>query len=184
MLDDSRLRALMRMAQAGDARAYIELLTAVAPRLRQIILNQRRSLQAADIEDLVQDVLLSLHAVRSTYDPERPFMPWLLAITRNRIADRARRHARRGAHEVQVEQWPVTFSENSTNTDSDSYGDSEALRHAVERLPAGQRTAIELVKLRELSLKEAAAVTGTSIGALKVSVHRAMVTLRKSIRKS
>jgi len=39
------------------------------------------------------------------------------------------------------------------------------------------------LKLREMSLREAAAASGTSIGALKVSVHRAMATLRKALTK-
>ena len=80
--DDRALASLMRAAQAGDAKAYVELLRTVTPRVRQVVRSQRRFLRAEDIEDLVQDVLLSLHAVRSTYDPQRPFMPWLLAITR------------------------------------------------------------------------------------------------------
>ena len=41
-----------------------------------------------------------------------------------------------------------------------------------------------MLKLREMSLKEAASASGTSIGALKVSVHRAMTTLRKVLTKS
>jgi RNA polymerase sigma-70 factor (ECF subfamily) len=49
----------------------------------------------------------------------------------------------------------------------------------VQSLPRKQRDAIELVKLRELSLKEAAAVTGMSIGALKVATHRAVAALRR-----
>jgi RNA polymerase sigma-70 factor (ECF subfamily) len=61
------------------------------------------------------------------------------------------------------------------------YGDAEALAQAMTKLPQGQRQAIELMKLREMSLKEAAAATGTSIGALKVSVHRAMSALRKAL---
>ena len=48
-------------------------------------------------------------------------------------------------------------------------------------LPPGQRQALELIKFRETSLKEASALTGISIGALKVSVHRATKTLRRSL---
>lgn len=51
----------------------------------------------------------------------------------------------------------------------------------MAELPSGQRQAIELLKLREMSLKEAAAVTGTNIGALKVAVHRGMRALRKAL---
>jgi RNA polymerase sigma factor (sigma-70 family) len=181
--DDQALATLMQAAQAGDARAYVRLLKVITPRLRQLVRSQRRFLKIADVEDLVQDVLLSVHAVRATYDPRRPFMPWLMAITRHRLADAARRHTRRAAYEVQVENVPVTFSGEGTNIDGDEYRDPEALRHAIRDLPPGQRDAIELLKLREMSLKEAAAASGTSIGAIKGSVHRAMATLRRALIK-
>jgi RNA polymerase sigma-70 factor (ECF subfamily) len=181
--DDQDLATLMQAAQAGDTQAYVQLLREITPRLRQIVRDQRRFLKAEDIEDLAQDVLLSLHAVRATYDPQRPFMPWLMAITRNRLADGARRYTRGTAHEVQVEDLPVTFSDEGANIDSDGYRDPEALRQAIRALPPGQRDAIEMLKLREMSLKEAAAASGTSIGALKVSVHRAIATLRKALTK-
>lgn len=52
------------------------------------------------------------------------------------------------------------------------YGDAEALAQAIANLPPGQRKAIELIKLRELSLKKASPVSEMSVGALKVAVHR------------
>jgi RNA polymerase sigma-70 factor (ECF subfamily) len=53
------------------------------------------------------------------------------------------------------------------------------LRDAVERLPPGQRDAIRMLKLQEMSLKEAAAVSGMTVAALKVATHRAVKSLRK-----
>jgi RNA polymerase sigma-70 factor, ECF subfamily len=53
------------------------------------------------------------------------------------------------------------------------------LEDAIEQLPSAQRKAIELVKARELSLNEAAAVSGVSVAALKVSIHRALRRLRR-----
>jgi RNA polymerase sigma factor (sigma-70 family) len=181
--DDHALATLMQAAQGGDTQAYVMLLKEITPRLRQIVRAQRRFLKIEDIEDLVQDILLSLHAVRATYDPRRPFMPWLMAITRHRLADAARRYTRRAAHEVQVENVPVTFSDEGANIGSGEYGDAEALRQAITALPPGQRDAIEMLKLREMSLKEVATVSGTSVGALKVSVHRALASLRKALTK-
>lgn len=181
--DDDAFATLMRAAQAGDTQAYVRLLKEVTPRLHAMIRSQRRFLSAEDIEDIVQDVLISLHSVRATYDPARPFMPWLFAIARNRLADSARRYARQKAHETNVDEYPVTFSGEQTNTDSGPYRDPEALRRAIQALPSGQREAVEMLKLREMSLKEAATASGTSVGALKVSVHRAMLALRKALSK-
>lgn len=174
------LGELMRRAQSGDGRAYGELLRRVTPRLRQAV-QRRRRLQSCDVEDLVQDILLSLHAARATYDPARPFMPWLMAIARNRIADGARRYARRAANEVVSDDLPETFAGAGANMLIESYGDGEALARAMADLPPGQRRAVELMKLKELSLKEAAAASGMSVGALKVAVHRGMGALRKAL---
>ena len=177
-----RLAILMKSAQEGDAGAYTALMEELTSRLRGIVRRHRGFLAREDVEDLVQDILLSVHSVRATYDPGRPFMPWILAIARNRLVDSARRYARTSAHEVTVEDLAVTFSNVSANLPSDDVRDPEALRQAIGELPPGQRSAIELLKLRELSLKEAAAETGTSIGALKVATHRAMAALRTRLR--
>jgi RNA polymerase sigma factor (sigma-70 family) len=179
--DDERFGELMRAAQAGDSAAYQLLLRDVTPRIRQVVGRRRGNAAGSDVEDLVQDILLSVHVARATYDPGRPFFPWVLAIVRNRLADGARRHARVSAHEVQVEDLDVTFGELPTNSPSESIGDVHALRDAIQALPAGQRAAIDLLKLRELSLKEAAAASGSSVGALKVATHRAIAALRRTL---
>src|SRR6516165_1506342 len=144
-LDDHALATLMQAAQGGNTQAYVLLLKEITPRLRQIVRAQRRFLKIADIEDLVQDVLLSVHAVRATYDSRRPFIPWLLAITRNRLADAARRYARSAAHEVHVESLDVTFADNPANTNMDTYGDVHQLKEAIAALPPMQREAIQML---------------------------------------
>ena len=53
------------------------------------------------------------------------------------------------------------------------------MRRWLDELPPGQRQAVELLKLREMSLLEASAASGQSVGALKVATHRAMASLRK-----
>ncbi len=180
---DALLVELMKAAQAGDTDAYVDLLTRIAPLIRRIVRRQRSFLADEAIEDLVQDVLTSVHAVRATYDPARPFTPWLLAIVRNRLVDGARRHARVTAHEIAVDDLDVTFSTGDANFRDEEYGDPEALRRAIAALPAGQRQAIELLKLQGLSLKEASAASGTSVGALKVASHRAMAALKRMLNK-
>jgi len=182
-VSDEDLAGLMKTAQAGDTEAYTQLLQEVTARLRRIVRRFRSFLTDEDIEDLVQEILLSLHSVRATYDPQRPFMPWLLAITRNRLADGARRYARTSGREVNTDFLDVTFVNENANKTSDVFG-KEELKNAIDDLPAAQRTAVEMLKLREMSLKEAAAVSGMSIGALKVATHRAMAALRKTLMKT
>ncbi len=175
---DGRLCALMRRAQAGDRAGYREFLKEIVPIVRRTVAGRYRFFSADDIEDVVQDVLLSLHKVRATFDGQRAFLPWLMAIVHNRAIDAVRRLARKNGREMSVGEYPETFEPAETNTVDDAYGDPEALRAAVARLPAKQRLAIEMLKLRELSLKEAALESGMSVASLKVSVHRATRALR------
>lgn len=181
---DDRFGPLMQRAQQGDEQAYAELLRTIAPRIRQIVRTRRRGIAAEHVEDLTQEILMSVHTARATYDVSRPFGPWLSAIAKHRLADAARQHARQGAHEVAVADPAVTFADRSANSPAAAFGETETLAEAIRVLPAGQRQAIELLKLQELSLKEAAAVTGLSTGALKLATHRAMTALRRVMRRT
>jgi len=183
-IQDGHLRALMRAAQDGDRQAYETLLRTIAPVLRRFLMSRTRTISGQDLEDLVQDILLSMHQARRTYDPDRPFLPWLLAIARHRLTDRGRRQARLWKHEVVVEYLPETFSEPEANKILEAYGDPEALRVSMADLPEGQRTALDLMKIRGLSLAEATRESGMSSVALRVAVHRAIKALRAKLTKS
>lgn len=173
---DAHLGALMKAAQAGDRVAYAELLEQAIPIITRIVISRRN--RSLEVDDVVQDVLLSLHSVRHTYDSGRPFTPWLASITRHRLVDAYRKRVRVTQNEMSVPELPETFWGDDTNYWIEGVGDPELLQRAIEDLPAGQRQAVELLKLRELSLKEASAASGMSIAALKVAAHRALKTLR------
>lgn len=179
--DRNALGQLMHLAQQGDSAAYVELLQAITPTIRRIVSGKRGFAGPEEVEDLVQEILLSLHKVRATYDPARPFVPWLQAIVRNRLADGARRYARTGQREISIDDDRVTFTGLEANSEAGDPNDVEVLKRAVDDLPDAQRQAIELLKLRELSLKEAAAITGSSEVSLKVATHRAIASLRKAL---
>jgi len=179
---DRELSALMRSAQDGNRTAYELLLREILPILKRVVQGRLGFLPAADRDDLVQDILLSLHAARATYDPARPFLPWLMAIAHNRTVDQVRRNARRHANELSVDEYPADVADDDAGRFADGPGDPQALHRAIRQLPKGQRSAIELLKLRELSLKEASRETGLSETALKVSAHRAIKALRAALQ--
>lgn len=176
--EDGHLRDLMKAAQAGDGRAYASLLSEAAPIIRRAVTRRWRG---PDAEDIVQEVLLSLHAVRHTYDAARPFLPWLLAIVQYRVADAARRHARRAARETPECGFEHGLPDVAAPAVEEGPGDPHLLARALETLPEGQRRAVRLLKLEERSLKEAAEATGMSVGALKVAVHRGIKALRAKL---
>ncbi|MBV1798835.1 sigma-70 family RNA polymerase sigma factor [Siccirubricoccus sp. G192] len=168
----------MAAAQAGDRRAYDALLRACLPLLRGIA--RRRILNPAEAEDAVQDALLTIHQLRHSYDPARPIRPWLVAITERRAIDRLRRHGRRAGRETSIEDFGETLAAPGANTGEARVAATE-LRAAVAELPPAQRTALGLAKLEDLSLAEASARSGMSVGALKVATHRAVKALRRRL---
>jgi len=167
---------LMARAQAGDRQAYRRLLEMVAPYLRSLAL--QRLNDRGDAEDVVQETLLTVHSIRHTYDPKRPFGPWLVAIANRKIVDRIRRRERHFKHEAAMPQDDETFEPPAANFSGESL-DSRTVREAVGRLAPAQREAVRLLKLEEMSLKEASAASGMSIAALKVACHRGLKALRR-----
>lgn len=168
---------LMARAQDGDAKAYLLLLEKITPYLR--VLASRSQQDQQDIEDAVQDVLLTVHAIRHTYDPTRPFGPWLVSIARRRFVDRLRRQGRLRATETPLTSEHETFVEDRANIEESLVRDE--LASVISALPPRQQEAIRLLKLKEMSLKEAAKASGMSIVSLKVATHRALKSLRKML---
>jgi RNA polymerase sigma-70 factor (ECF subfamily) len=176
------LEMLMTRAQAGDRLAYERLLKEITPRLRQLVRRRRSFFSSEDVDDALQDIFVSLHAARSKYDPSMPFIPWLSVIAQNRMTDAARWYFRNKAFEVQVEDVALVANSTPEQPESLEYRDSDALVTAMERLPPMQRTAIELLKLGEMPMKAAVVASGRSAGTLRVSVHRAMASLRRALK--
>ncbi|MBA7466468.1 hypothetical protein ES703_43058 [subsurface metagenome] len=172
---DTDWAILMARAQDGDRAAYHRLLQEIAPYLRALAVRRHRD--PHDVEDAVQDILLTVHSIRHTYDPTRPFGPWLLTIANRRLVDRLRSQGRRRNRETALMPEHETFSEPQANLEEGP--DRRELVKAIDDLPPMQRQALRLLKLKEMSLKEASTVSGMSITSLKVNAHRAMKSLRK-----
>lgn len=172
---EARWGGLLAQAQGGDARAYDTLLREITPRLRQLA--RARIRDAAEVEDAVQDALMTIHVLRHTYDPERPFGPWMTTIATRRAVDRLRRRGRGAGRETNIDDLPEAAA--AVGPVAEERLAARNLRDAVAELPESQRTALRLAKLEDLSLAEASARSGLSVGALKVATHRAMRSLRR-----
>lgn len=172
---EARWGLLMAAAQQGDGKAYETLLREATPRIRSLC--RARIRDAAEVEDAVQDTLLTLHTLRHTFDPTRPFGPWLATIAARRAIDRLRRRGRTTGRESPIDDLPESAA--SVQPEAEQRLDARNLREAVADLPESQRTALRLAKLEDLSLAEASARSGLSVGALKVATHRALHSLRR-----
>jgi RNA polymerase sigma-70 factor (ECF subfamily) len=173
MADDAELRALLLKGLAGVAAALRAVLSGAAALLRPYFRNRLRG-APEDAEDLVQETLVALHTRRDSYDPNFPLSPWLYAIARYRLIDFLRR---KGRHGVNASLDDVEVGEADPEIEaSDAKRDVATL---LAKLPEKQRRAIQLVKLEEKSVKEAADETGYSESDIKISVHRGLKALMK-----
>lgn len=179
--DGVRWGQCMAFAQAGDTAAYHQLLKDIVPYLRS--LSRRLVKNESDVEDAVQEILIVVHGIRHTYEPLRPFKPWLKTIATRRCIDLLRKRTRRLQHELaQESDWSQFEGDDATPEQALDRGQQDqALGAAVDRLPARQREAIRLLRLSELSLCEAAAQSDQSIGSLKVACHRALKSLQRAL---
>jgi RNA polymerase sigma-70 factor (ECF subfamily) len=165
----------MVAAQAGDRAAYEALLLELLPYARNRAARSVRDHSAQ--EDVVQNVLVSLHRARHTYRPERPFTAWFHAILRNGLIDWARSQARRTRREVSLDENPALEPAVEPETPgADAL--SPEMTQALAALPLTQREAVELIHIDGLSVADAAALAGVSAGALKVRAHRGYKALR------
>jgi RNA polymerase sigma-70 factor (ECF subfamily) len=181
----------MAAAQNGDAAAYGSLLTSLLPVLRAFV--RRRGVEASEVEDVVQEILLLIHRARHTWRADRPFDPWMWAIARNASTDALRRQTRersrrdrapdRFGAEVNVVESIVAAGRSMDPEEQLAAQElTPNLAEALSRLPASQRQAVELLYLEQLSVAEAAARAGVSRSALKVRAHRGSRALRAALR--
>lgn len=178
--DDESWGELLAAAQRGDAAAYRLFLVSVTPFIRAVVRNSGR--WPDDVDDIVQDSLLTVHRVRHTYEPGRPVKPWLAAIANRRSIDAMRRRGRIGSQEVHNEAAYETFADPHANN-GEAQDTARVLAQMTSGLSPGQKEALALVKLKELSLVEASSVSGQSVAALKVNIHRAIKKMRRNLSK-
>jgi RNA polymerase sigma-70 factor (ECF subfamily) len=173
---ETRLKALMVAALAGDAGAYRTLLGEVGAHLRAYY-GRRLGASRADVEDLVQETLIAMHTRRATYDPSQPLTPWLHAIARYKLIDHFRRTGRRATVPLEAAGDLVSGSDQE---EAIARRDVEKL---IGNLPKRTQALIRSVKIEGLSTEEAAARSGMSESAVKVAVHRALRSLSAMLKR-
>lgn len=173
---DIRLESLMKRALEGDERAYGELLGESARLLRAYI--SRRIGVRADAEDVVQEILLSIHKARHTYDGTRPYAPWMFAIARYRLQDYLRIHyADRLRQAVPLEEAEIIPDRHVTFQDN-TY---ESLKGEFKHLPDKQAMILTLMHEQGYTAREVAGRIGMKESAVKVAAHRAYKQLRRKL---
>jgi len=165
----------MRLAQQGDSKAYAHLFRQITPLLRAFVGKKLNNVQ--DAEDVVQEILLSIHNASHTYDADRPFKAWMFTIARYRLADHLcalyAKIKKGGDVNFEDEAYQLSTSENVTET----YEKREYLGKIMNMLPKKQQKIVTMMKIEGYSAQETAEKMNMSESAVKVSAHRAYKVL-------
>jgi RNA polymerase sigma-70 factor (ECF subfamily) len=172
------LEALMRQSLAGDQRAYAALLQETSRLLRPFL--AKRLSFTNEVDDLLQEILLSIHKARHTYDGNRPYKPWVYAIAKFRLQDYLREHySDQLRHAIELSEVENNLHEHVTES-AISY---ESISGEVQKLPKKQATLLQLMHQEGYTAKEVAEKMGMNESAVKVAAHRAYKTLRNKLER-
>jgi RNA polymerase sigma-70 factor (ECF subfamily) len=177
MVDSDVLAQAMRAYQSGDASAFDRLYAALGPVVRRYLRSAARD--DARVDDLVQETFLQLHRARRTYNPERPVMPWALAIARHVFLMDCRVRKRkydRAAVEFD-EQIALADPEPGRGPD-DAVIARDQLRQGLARLTPGTRRVVLMHHVHGWSFREIAEKLGINSAAAKLRASRGVNALR------
>jgi RNA polymerase sigma factor (sigma-70 family) len=162
----------MRSGMAGDAGAYRQLLLSLTPHVRAVARSRCRRFGApeGEVEDIVQEVLLTIHLKRGTWDQSRPIGPWVAAIVRNKLIDalRRRRHIT-----VPIEDLADSLQAEDLTPELSTRDIDTLLGH----LKPQQREVVRSIWLSGSSIRETAGRLQMTEGAVRVTLHRALKAL-------
>jgi len=172
------LEGLMRKSLEGDKAAYGDLLRETGNLLRPFL--ARRLSFESEVDDVLQEILISIHKARHTYDGERPYKPWMYAIAKFRLQDYLRSHY--ADHLRRAED--ISDLENILHEDVTEPAISyESISGEVLKLPGKQATILQLMHQEGYTSKEVAAKLGMTESAVKVAAHRAYKVLRQKLER-
>lgn len=170
---------LIGRARNGDPDAVAELYR----RHVSIVFGYLRANGCTNADDATADVfegmLKSIHRFRGDTDD---FRRWLMTIAHRRLIDDRRRRRRRRSNEVNRdaladhEPGTVRFPNNA-----DPFALDTELVAALSKLTDAQRQVIGLRFIGDLSIEQAATVTGRSVTAVKALQRRGLAALRRSL---
>jgi RNA polymerase sigma-70 factor, ECF subfamily len=178
--DQARLIAAMAK---GDKAALSNLYDQLSGPLYSLA--QRMLGDAAESQDLVQDIFLQLWQTADTYDTSRgSVFSWSATLIRNRAIDRIRMRQRRS--ELLANAAPDLQPASLTGA-ADSAGSlwlrekAEAVRQALDELPHDQQQAIEFAYFSGLTQQEIATRLNEPLGTIKARIRRGLLKLKESL---
>ncbi|WP_285631726.1 RNA polymerase sigma factor ShbA [Lentzea sp. NBRC 102530] len=176
----------VRAAAEGDERAVTRLLTHLQPLVIRYCRARVRGPGCSFLtpEDIAQEISLGvLKALPGLREQNLPFLPFVYGIAAHKVAD-AMRAAKRDRTEPTAEPLDDRRAEEEPERLLLQAELAAKLDEVLAELPARQREIVLLRLVVGLSSDETARAVGSTPGAVRVSQHRALATLRTALRRT
>lgn len=140
---------------------------------------------ASEAEDVLHNVYVKVLEGKARFNGDSSFKTWLFAVIRKTASDQRRRNLLRSVIVMRAAE-RVVSSRYPERPDESAYrGEVQTIfQHALRRLSGRQREALELVFYHELSIEEASAVMGVSLGSARTHYERGKKRLRELLEES
>lgn len=177
MIDEQRLTQLMRMvAKNLDRAAFAELFDILAPRVKASLM--KTGLDSASVEDLLQDVMISVWTKAGLFDPARgAVFSWVYTIARNARIDKARRS--KNVTSLDLMDWDPADPTESSEELLVKASDTTILRQALDTIAPEQKEIIKLAFVQDLTQAEIAQRLQLPLGTVKSRMRLAYAHLKK-----
>jgi RNA polymerase sigma-70 factor (ECF subfamily) len=163
----------MEMVEAPERGAFEEIARRYTPRIRLFF--ALRSRDASQADDLTQETLLAAYRKRDSYDPSRPFYPWLRGIARHVLQN----ERRRGSWSPLDEALHALAVEEADRLEAAERGD--ALAACLETLAPAARRLLDGRYREGMSIQALAAREKRGLKAVSVALVRIRVALRDCV---
>lgn len=179
-MDKYNLEQMVKDVARGDEAAYRKLLEASAKLVRGYLLSKINGPMRADVEDIVQEILLSVHLKYHSYDHSLPYLPWLRTIAHHKMIDAWRK--RKITETVPFDDFmaETVADTGSQSTDTDA---ALTLERLMGELPEKQQKVVRLARIDGKSMTEIAKEMMISVADVKVTLHRAIKKLAANVKE-
>ncbi len=169
---------LLAKAQGGNLFAFEEIVRRYQRRVYGTAVRIVRRHDVAD--DVAQEAFVRAYQALGSFDPARPFGPWICRIAANLAINHLR------SPEAREDPLPETHTQTPSPIgplDTLLHGEAQqVLERALGGLPSEQRAVFALRVFEELSYKEIAETLGIQMGTVMSRLARARERLREALR--
>jgi len=158
----------MKAANGGDQASYARLLRGVTPVVRGIVRARGGAMGPEACEDIVQEVLLTIHLKRQTWREDAPFRPWLYAVTRHKVIDAFRSRGKR------IDLPVDDYAEVLAAPEGPDPFESQDMERVIDQLEPRAAEIVRAIGIDGVSAADIGTRLGMTEGAVRVALHRAL----------